>query len=198
MRRRPADQILHDPPLDQHCAKRAGEIGEERGKAIVEIGMDKDFLWLRGAKRQRLQRHRRVAHVVLMAGQAKGEILAKIADCGRPRPQRRDGVFHRRRKAHDEIAEMRRDGRLRRQGCEVLFAVKDQAGAAQALRAVRAGVTHAPVEAYAIAVHPSATGAGLLPDLTPCAPGLGRVAKADLGVDSDFASRGGAALEFRF
>ena len=113
-----ADQLLHHIALDRRRAERRSKVGEPGGEAVVEIGMDQHLDLLRGDEAERAHGGERRLHIVVPMRQAKGEILAEIADDGGAGLQGRDGVLQRRRRAHDEVAEMRRDRRHLGEGAE--------------------------------------------------------------------------------
>ena len=81
----PAAQIIDDVLLEKNGAERAGEVGEHRGEAVVEIRVDDDGNRLRGGERDGLERFGGREDVVVPVRLAEREILAEIADRGRAR-----------------------------------------------------------------------------------------------------------------
>ncbi len=188
-----ADQLLDHVALDRRGAERRSKVGEPRGEPVVEIGMDQHLDLLRGDQAERAHGGERRLHIVIPMRQAKGEILAEIADDGGAGLQRRGGVLQRRRRAHDEVAEMRRDRRHLGEGAERLRRVEDEPGAARLAAAQMRRIAHAPIEADAVAV-----GRAAFIDLRPGAAALLRIAIADLGMEHQAVRFHRAALELRF
>ena len=172
------DQLLHHIALDRRGAERRGEVGEPGGEPVVEVGMDQHLDLLRGDEAEGAHGGERRLHIVIPMRQAKGEILAEVADDGGAGLQRRDGVLQRRRRAHDEVAEMRRDRRHLGEGAERLRRVEDEAGAARLAVAQMRRIAHAPIEADAVAI-----GRAAVMDLRPGAAALLWIAIADLGME---------------
>ena len=178
----PAQQLLDDVFFDQHRAAGTGEIGEQGGEAVIHVRMDQDFDRLGGGQRNGLHRLGRHLGVVVPMRLAEGKELPEIADGRRAGGQGQAGVLEAGRGADDEVAVMGRGGRGAGQAQQVVLILQDQARAARHIGPHRGGITHAPVQADAIAVDPVARFVDLVPYFGIGALALAGIAEADLGM----------------
>ena len=116
--------------LDQHHAEGAGHIEEQPCEPVIQIGVHEDLGVLRGNQAKRRYRGLGGGDVVIPVRQAKGEILAEIADRGRACIDGRLGVVQCAGQAQHEIPEMCRGGAGIGDACKVLRSAQDDARAA--------------------------------------------------------------------